>query len=305
MKENTADSITIPYVRQMRPYREWSPGIHYAQAQTMPTGKLNWRRLYDFELLYVSQGAAVTTMHDAAYPLQAGQMILLPPGVWHQNEVLSEPHAKFIGIHFDFLGEMDVQCEDDMVVNENHVQPRKFAVEAVSDEFSPLSDHLVYHPSPAVVEWMEQLIQEFSMRSPGYKLICKGLMLNILVSLLRTQMARRIAKSTPHGPQIAALMQAVEADPSHDWSSRSLASRANMHEDHLAKLFKRIAGKPPGEFVADIRHREARRLLRETEQTVMEIGQQVGYEDLHYFSRVFKRHEGISPREYRKLARML
>lgn len=59
-------------------YKEWSPNVHYAQFQSLPPGKLAKRRLYDFELLYVSQGEAATYMNDINFNLKAGQLILLP-----------------------------------------------------------------------------------------------------------------------------------------------------------------------------------------------------------------------------------
>ncbi|TYP79609.1 AraC family transcriptional regulator [Paenibacillus methanolicus] len=291
--------------RRLSPYREWSPSIHYAQTQTLPPGRMILRRLYDFELLYVSHGSARTHMHDRQYDLSAGQLIFLSPGVYHQNEIVSDPHAKFIGIHFDFFDELDVQGEDDMVVNEEHPKPDKFAIEAVAPDFAPLSDNPIYAPGHYAVSLMEQLVHEFAMRRPGYELVCKALMMNILAHLLRAQFARTKANATVHGSRIAEMMEAMEQAPDADWSNKSLAAKLNMNEDHMAKLFKGIAGKPPGEYLAFIRHREARRLLRETDLTVELVGHRVGYEDLHYFSRVFKRHEGLSPREYRKLARIL
>lgn len=79
----------------------------------------------------------------------------------------------------------------------------------------------------------------------------------------------------------------------------------NMSVDHAAKLFKQIAGMPPSEFVQSVRHREARKWLRESDLSIEQIGDLVGYSDIHYFSRIFRRHEGISPREYRKLSKIL
>ena len=84
-------------IKREAPFREWSPCIHYAQFQRMATGSLPRRRLYDFELLYVYQGEAVTTMYGNRYRIEAGQLIFLPSGVYHQNEVVSHPDARFLG----------------------------------------------------------------------------------------------------------------------------------------------------------------------------------------------------------------
>jgi AraC-like DNA-binding protein len=73
----------------------------------------------------------------------------------------------------------------------------------------------------------------------------------------------------------------------------------------MAKLFKQMAGMPPNEYIQSIRLSEARKLLRETDHSIEAVGVQSGYPDIHYFSRMFRKYEGISPREYRKLSRML
>jgi len=287
------------------PLREWSPSIHYAQLQSLPPGKLERRRIYDFELLYVSQGEAATTMNGQRYSLTAGQLIFLPSGVFHQNEIVSEPYAKFIGIHFDFFDELEILTEADIVVDEEAVQPDKFAAEAIAEAFMPLSESPVYTPTLACVKMLEELVHEFAMRYAGYELVCKALMLNILAQLLRVQMTRRLAEASVHGAKIAEMMNNIESSPADSWSNKELACRMSLNEDHFAKLFKKHSGMPPGEFISAVRHREARKLLRETELSVEEVGGRVGYPDIHYFSRIFRRHEGISPSEYRKLSNIL
>ncbi|WP_234973062.1 helix-turn-helix domain-containing protein [Paenibacillus vortex] len=54
-----------------------------------------------------------------------------------------------------------------------------------------------------------------------------------------------------------------------------------------------------------VRHREARRLLRESDISIEAVGEGVGYPDIHYFSRIFRRLEGITATDYRKLSRIL
>lgn len=299
-------SHSLPHpVRKQAAYREWSPGIHYAQFQTLPPTRFPQRRLYDFELLYVCHGELATRMNGICYTLTAGQLIFLPSGVVHQNEITSAPTAKLIGIHFDFFSELNIQREEDMVVNENEVQQGKFAVEAVPVSGSPLSEDPIYTPSSECVQAMEQLVHEFAMRPVGYELVCRGLMLGILAYLTRSHMSRRIAKSSVHGERIRDIMERMEASPATGWTNKTIADIMNMHEDHTAKLFRQIAGMPPGEYLRSIRHREARRLLRETDLTIETVGEKVGYPDIHYFSRIFTSNEGISPRSYRKLSRIL
>lgn len=100
-------------------------------------------------------------------------------------------------------------------------------------------------------------------------------------------------------------MRAIEANPANDWSNLALAKAMNVHEDYMAKLFKKVAGMSPSEYIAITRHHYARKLLRETNLSIEAVGEKSGYQDAHYFSRIFRKLEGIPPREYRKLARIL
>ncbi|RAP73174.1 helix-turn-helix domain-containing protein [Paenibacillus montanisoli] len=288
------------------PYREWSPSIHYAQHQSLPPGKLPRRRLYDYEILYVSQGEAATTIGDTRYNFKSGQLIYLPAGVYHQNEVVAGPATHFTGIHFDYFDELEVGSDEDMVVNEANPLPEKFCREATNETFPPLSEQVVYTPSLACVQLMEQLVEEFTARPPGYELACKAIMLNILSQLQRSRSTiHQRAADTVHGQRLLALMKKMEASPAESWNSKRLAETLSMNEDHAAKLFKQVAGQPPGEYLRAIRHREARRLLRETDLSVEEVGERIGCPDIHYFSRQFRKQEGLSPSMYRKLSRVL
>ena len=53
------------------------------------------------------------------------------------------------------------------------------------------------------------------------------------------------------------------------------------------------------EYVTEKRIEKAKKLLRQTDKASGEIAKEVGYKDAHYFSFVFKKLQGVSPREYR------
>lgn len=298
------NEIVFPRQRNA-PFREWMPTIHYAKFQQMDKGLLPPRRIYNFELLYVSQGQAATNMNGQRHELSAGQLIFLPAGVKHQNEAVSRAGTRFLGIHFDFFGELDIHTEHDMITYDEAPAFHRFAVEAVSDSFPPLSHQPVYTPTLACVALMEQLVHEFTMRPLGYELACKALLLGILSHLLRLPLARARGLASQHDNRLMELAEAIERRPADQWTNGVIADWLGLSLDHAAKLFKELVGQPPGEFVGAIRHREARRLLRETELSVEQIGDAVGYSGIHYFSRQFRKHEGISASEYRKLSRVL
>lgn len=80
----------------------------------------------------------------------------------------------------------------------------------------------------------------------------------------------------------------------------TVASHHHVSVSTLRRIVLDYTGYPFNEFVHRLRTAEARNVLLNTDMSVKEIGERLGYKDMFYFSRVFKRITGVSPSEYRK-----
>ena len=78
-----------------------------------------------------------------------------------------------------------------------------------------------------------------------------------------------------------------------------VASAVNMSANYFSAIFSQKMQKTFVEYLTGKRMERAKKLLRETDKSSGEIAQEVGYKDPHYFSYVFKKNMGCSPREYR------
>ena len=82
-----------------------------------------------------------------------------------------------------------------------------------------------------------------------------------------------------------------------------LAAAVGVSKDYLSHIFHQELGFSPWEYLNRYRIERAKTLLRETTRSITEIAIQVGFDDLSYFSRVFTKHAGCSPRTYREQGR--
>ena len=73
-----------------------------------------------------------------------------------------------------------------------------------------------------------------------------------------------------------------------------------MSSGHLSALIKRETGASFSDYVAAKRIGDAKKLLLQEGLSIEEVAYQVGYHDYFYFTKVFKKHEGISPSAFRK-----
>ncbi|TBL78531.1 helix-turn-helix domain-containing protein [Paenibacillus thalictri] len=81
-----------------------------------------------------------------------------------------------------------------------------------------------------------------------------------------------------------------------------LARYCEVHPAHLSRQFKKETGRTLTDFLNGLRIREAKMLLRLDRSLIEEIAAKLGYEDPAYFARVFKKHEGMTPLQYRNAA---
>lgn len=79
-----------------------------------------------------------------------------------------------------------------------------------------------------------------------------------------------------------------------------LADRVALSKFYFQRLFKSAVGMSPSRYHIMLRMDEARRLLRETKRSIVEIALEVGYENPSHFAQLFRRETGLSPSDYRR-----
>ena len=79
-----------------------------------------------------------------------------------------------------------------------------------------------------------------------------------------------------------------------------VAKRLNISRSHLHRVFTKTYGMPPGKYINNLRIEKACYMLSNTAHSINSISELLGFENQLYFSNVFKKHTGKSPRNYRK-----
>lgn len=100
--------------------------------------------------------------------------------------------------------------------------------------------------------------------------------------------------------EIEAYLRAQFTDP--DLTVASTADRFHVSANYLSILFRQVKRQNVSAFIGRLRIERARELLRDTEHTVASVSRESGYLDEHYFAKVFKKAEGMTPSAFRNLA---
>ena len=87
---------------------------------------------------------------------------------------------------------------------------------------------------------------------------------------------------------------------SEDISLNTVAANVNMSPSYFSSVFSQEAGQTYIEYLTGVRMEKAKELLLNSSMRISDIGYEVGYKDAHYFSYIFKKTQGCSPKEYKK-----
>jgi len=151
--------------------------------------------------------------------------------------------------------------------------------------------------------YLESLRQEL-MRRRASPLLVQGLAQAMAVHLARHYAAtlrepQRENTALP-GYKLQQLTAWMAGRLEQKFDLGAVAAQAGLSKFHFHRLFKAATGLTPARFQQRQRMERARRLLRETKRTVLEIGVEVGFPNPSHFAQVFRREVGMSPGDFRR-----
>lgn len=142
-------------------------------------------------------------------------------------------------------------------------------------------------------ETIDKTFELFFLRIKAEELICR-----LLIELKKREEKQLYALNS-HDIQVIykvkeQMLQHLETPP----IINELALLANMSPSKLKRLFKQIFGNSMFNYYQEFRMKEASRLLKEEKLSVSDVGYRLGFTNLSHFSRVFKDHIGMKPKQY-------
>jgi AraC family transcriptional activator of pobA len=159
-------------------------------------------------------------------------------------------------------------------------------------------------PAKERTSWSEHLAAldlELRQRRDGYREAVLAYLTLLLVGVGR--LAADVVGDLKDEPLLAEVFGFIEERYHEPISLRDVARAVSLSRGHLTTVVRRKTGRTVQEWIAERRMAEARRLLVETDLSVEEVGQRVGYLDAGYFVRSFRRAHGATPLGWRRAGR--
>lgn len=263
-------------------YNRTEPNQMYPQNQEHPlTHSFTWNKgriLNDYYIIFISKGQGVfESAVSQPTVIKAGTCFFLFPGVWHRYK--PDRSTGWEEYWIGFRGGYP-----DQLMNKGFF----------SSDFPVVSPGL----NDTLLRLMQKVVENVRSGTPGYHQVISGITLQIL-GLIH-------ALSTQKDPGSDVDEQAVEKakfflreNLEAPLDMKQLLRELPMSYSKFRKMFKQATGESPNQYHLNLRLDKARELLNTTNLNVTEVAYNLGFDSVFYFSKLFKKKNGVSPKSFR------
>lgn len=241
-----------------------------------------------FEFVYVLQGTAVRIMSDAAVPVSAGDYYVADPRTAHGYENIQDLEVINCLFFPEYIDRALADCPSVSSLLANRVLRFGVPVDI------PIADRVLHDTDNSVLRIIKKMEREYTDCRTGYKEMLRCYLTQVLVHTSRACETR-----APH-KAVEKVMEYLKAHYREPLSLDTLSQLVDYTPQYLSSLFSEEVGISIQMFLQRIRIEEASHLLVTTKLSTTEVAAEVGYQDPRHFSKIFRKYQKISPREYRK-----
>ena len=241
-----------------------------------PKGRL------DYQLLYIVSGKGHFYFHGEDRVVYAGRMVLIQPRQEQRYEYFGEDKPEVYWVHFTGSDVKNIL--------------RSYNI--------PMDDPIFYSGASSTYSYLfKEMIHELQNCKTGYEDLLAMYLRQIFLLVQRTRQEERPTVPTYIQEEMEFARRYFNEHYNEPISIQEYAESRNMSVCYFQRNFKQIVKHTPMQYLLTIRVNNAASLLETTDYSMAEIAAIVGYEDPLYFSRLFRKIKGVSPRDYRNLVK--
>lgn len=231
------------------------------------------------EILYVAGGKGEASVDGNRYSLMPGNMMILNPGVWHDERSFADDplYLIFLGIKNFQVSGLESSC----------LLPPKTNAVIYCGEFKEKMDL-----------YFGDLLSESSNQAEYYQIFTRSLVRAIVVLIMRL-LSIGVEDTNQLTKECEKIKEYLDMNFTQPLTLEELSEHLNVSKHYLSHIFKEQTGFSPIKYITNKRMNYACDLLLRTDLPISEISAKAGYDNPLYFSQMFKKKKGVSPSEYR------
>lgn len=266
-------SRTAPYERL--PEIENKTAVKFRKYTHLSTVIPHWHE--QLEWIYFLTGPSTYICNGKSYPVQAGDFAIANKAEIHSFSSPQKIKNLTIQLYPDFF--YDVKISDALLTN-------------------------VIHGDEYIQACCMDMYDEYVKDSPDGYMMIKSHAYRLMAYLLRNYRAAEASlqgsgMSNANLLRLTTVLEFISANYGEKITTKQLAQMTYLSESHFCRFFKAAVGKSPTNYINEYRIEKATVLLSNTDESITSIAKNVGFDDINYFSRTFKKIKKVSPSDYK------
>ena len=271
---------------QMFPLQKYITTLH----EDYPAVTAHWHDEAEFTL--ITEGSATYQIQLETYEVTTGDFIFIPPGVLHSITMIpgrtfrSETYV--FHMHFLGLGTADVCAV-------RYLTP--LSTQKLIPTFCFPRSHALYGD---LAELFGEISKTYATADLGYELLLKAYFLKLIAIIvpLCEEAATQPQLQTEHTAKLKTVLEYIEQHYAEELSIADLAELCYFSEYHFMRFFKKYVGMSCLDYIKNLRLEKAAELLEQGASSTLDISLSVGFRNLSYFHREFKKKYGVTPKKF-------
>ena len=152
-----------------------------------------------------------------------------------------------------------------------------------------------------ILNYLNNLVREVENKDSNYELACKSILTLFIIYISRKAKSNLLITTNPEKLNIECvkIKNYIDSHYSENITLDTLSNLSYVNKFHLVHLFSKQMGISPINYLISKRIEESKNLLCTTNYSIRDISTIVGFSNSSYFSQMFKKSTGLSPREYK------
>jgi len=259
--------------------------IHYCNgSKLMKSGNFTSkvvRMLPHYELMFFCNGSGSFMFEEKKYPIKKGTLLFISPDVPYSIELDAKVPAGCLTVHFSYAR---VSFNDG-----------KWAIQ---DGMQNLSHHPARELKDAYIveEWFQKLVDCWNEKLPGYEFKARTMLQQLLLAI--SENLNKQSQNFAASLKVEKIIQCMHQNINKKITLPELSKTVQMTTAYMSRTFKEATGYSIIEYFNKLKIDKSKELLIEGNKKIKEVAKEMGFADEFYFSRIFKKTEGMTPSEF-------
>lgn len=259
-------------------------------ASDYPVVTTHWHE--EAELTLITKGNCFYQIDLVDYAVKEGDILFIPPLLLHSislntsEEIFSETYV----FHINFLGG-----------NSTDICSTRYLTPLINQEFSMPCLITPEHPAYASLRRIfGQINSLYSETVPGYELALKSLLLQVIFLLLQYSERNSSSDTGTSSDKLKQVLDYIELHYAETLTVSDLAKLCYFSDYHFMRFFKKHMNMTCVEYINNLRLEKSVELFEQGNSSILDVSLSVGFHNLSYFHKVFKRKYHMTPKAFLK-----